>query len=128
MRLELWMLLGAALLLLALPLIYGAGLVRRVGAATMLGNRDDFPTVTGWPARGRRAHRNLIENLLPFAIVVLTAGQLGISNGVTQAGAVLFLAARLAHAASYLAGVGAPRALAFYAGTLGTLLVASQLL
>lgn len=128
MTAELWCLVAAAGLLLVLPIVYGAGMIRQVGRDAMLGNRDNFPPVTGWPARGKRAHQNLIENLLPFAIVVLVAHAAGVHSGWTVAGAVLFLAARLAHAAAYLAGVGPPRAMAFYAGTLGTLMVGSALI
>lgn len=124
---ELWMLLGAALLLLLLPPVYGAGMIGRVGANTVFGNRDGFPEITGWPARGKRAHQNLIENIVPFAIVVLVAAQLGVSNGITQAGAVLFLFFRIVHAASYLAGIRGLRTLAYHGGTLGSALVASQL-
>jgi len=125
---ELWLLVAAAALLLVLPIVYGVGMIRQVGRDAMLGNREDFPTVTGWPARGQRAHRNLIENLLPFAIVVLAADAAAVHSAWTVAGCAVFLAARLAHAAAYLAGNGPVRAMAFYAGTLGTLTVAAALI
>lgn len=79
------------------------------------------------PTDGQRAHLNFLENLLPFAIVVLCARAIGVSNSLTVLGAEIFLIARLVHVASYAAGATIVRTIAHHTGTLGTLLVAFEL-
>ena len=127
MTTELWILAAAALLCLALPLVYMPLYARQVGAAVINGNREDAPIATGAAGRGARAHRNLLENLLPFAIAVLAARAVGISDSVTIAGAWLFLGARVVHAASYLAGIQGLRTLAYIVGVAGTIAIVTQL-
>jgi uncharacterized MAPEG superfamily protein len=127
MTIELLTLVALALLCLLLPAVYGPARSRQVGMAGLLGNRDDLPPPEGLAGRGLRAHQNLIENLVPYAAVVLTAQALDISNGMTRVGAVVFLVARLVHAASYLAGVTILRTLAYGVGVVATLLILIQL-
>ncbi len=124
---ELFALAALSLLALILPLIYLFGYTTDVGVKAMLGNRDGLPERTGVAARGTRAHANLIENLVPYAGVALTAQALGVSNGVTQAAGVVFLIARLVHAASYLAGVSVVRTVAYYAGVFAIFAIGIQL-
>jgi uncharacterized MAPEG superfamily protein len=128
MTAELFTLVALSLLALLLPVIYLFSYTRDVGVKAMLGNRDGLPERTGIAARGTRAHANLIENLVPFAGVVLSAQALGISNAITQAAAMVFLIARLIHLASYLAGVAVVRTIAYYAGILSIFTIAWQLL
>jgi uncharacterized MAPEG superfamily protein len=116
-----------ALLLLALALLYSIGFTFQFGLGRMLGNREGFGPAVGWPDRCRRAHLNLLENLLPCAIVVLCARAVGVSNSLTVLGAEIFLFARLIHVASYAAGVIVVRTIAHHTGTLGTLLIAFEL-
>ena len=73
MTTELWMLLASAVLMQAMPFIYGPGFIKALGQAKMIGNRDEMPAVEGWFARAKRGHANMAENLLPFAAVVLVA-------------------------------------------------------
>ena len=124
---ELFALAALSLVALVLPLIYLFSYTTDVGVKAMLGNRDGLPERTGIAARGTRAHANLIENLVPYAGVVLTAQAMGISNGVTQAAGLVFLIARLAHAASYLAGIAVVRTLAYYAGVFAIFAIGTQL-
>ena len=127
MTTELWILTASALLCLALPLLYVPLYARQVGMATIHGNREDAPAATGAAGRGARAHRNLLENLLPFAIAVLAARAAGVSDAVTIAGAWVFLGARVVHAASYLAGIPGIRTLAYVVGVAGTIAIVTQL-
>ncbi len=64
---------ASAVLCLALPLVYVAMYQKQVGFPVVSGNREDAPGPTGAAGRGLRAHRNLIENLVPFAIAVMLA-------------------------------------------------------
>ncbi|ACI51444.1 conserved hypothetical protein [Gluconacetobacter diazotrophicus PA1 5] len=124
---ELWALLGSAILCLVLPALYGPLYSRQVGQAGVIGNRESLAEPTGAAGRGLRAHRNLIENLVPFAIAVLIARAAGISNGTTVLGAWLFLGARIVHAASYVAGIPGVRTLAWVVGVIGTVLIIVQI-
>ena len=128
MTTELLILAAAATLCLALPLVYMALYAKQVGMPVINGNREDAPARKGAAGRGLRAHHNLIENLVPFAIAVLAARAVGVSNSVTLIGAWLFLGGRLVHAVSYIAGVTGIRTLAYMTGVVGTFLILSQLL
>ena len=127
MTIELWILAASALLCLALPLVYMPLYARQAGPAAVSGNREDAPAAVGAAGRGVRAHRNLLENLLPFAIAILAARAIGVSDTLTLAGAWLFLAARVVHAFAYIAGITGVRTLAYVAGVIGTVMIFTQL-
>ncbi len=127
MTTELWILVASALLCLALPLVYVPLYARQAGHATVAGNREDAPAAVGAAGRGARAHRNLLENLLPFAIAILAAREAGVSDTLTLAGAWLFLVARVVHAFAYTAGITGVRTFAYVAGLVGTVMIFTQL-
>jgi uncharacterized MAPEG superfamily protein len=130
MTTELTLLAWSALLCLLLTFPGILGLVRiPQGFAWGLGNRDrPMPEVAGWAARARRAHTNMVENLAPFAAVVLIAHVTDRNNAMTALGAQLFFWGRVAHAATYIAGLVPWRTLAFGVAWTGTLLIFLQLL
>ncbi len=59
-----------------------------------------------WVNRANRAHLNAVENLAPFAAVVLIAQAIGVSSAVTQVCAAIFFYARLTHAVIHISGFG----------------------
>jgi uncharacterized MAPEG superfamily protein len=74
MTTDLWMLVWSAVLCLLIPNIAIAGLAQVPGGfAWGFGNRDTTIELPAWAGRTRRAHANLVENLAPFAILVLVA-------------------------------------------------------
>lgn len=107
MTYELSILVVNALLCLAFPWVYNYAYAKQrgVGSKRLMGNRDNLPERSGLAARGWRAHQNHLENLLPFATLVLIAHGIGRSNTVTIACATLFFLTRLAHAGLYIAGI-----------------------
>jgi uncharacterized MAPEG superfamily protein len=105
MPMEMQLLVWSTALAFAQMLIASSGTTMSVGLITAVGNRQDLPDLGGWAGRAHRAHRNLLENLLPFAILVLAAHALGKSNAMTVLGAKLFFWARVAYAAVYIAGI-----------------------
>jgi uncharacterized MAPEG superfamily protein len=127
MTIELTCLLIVALALPVTTILATGFYARQVGTAALVGNREHLPAHEGLAGRARRAHANLLENALPFAVVVLIAHQLGISNAWTSIGALVFVVARLVHFASYAAGITVVRTLAFYAGLFATFAMAAQL-
>ena len=85
------------------------------------------PDITGWAGRAQRAHSNMLENLVLFAILVLVAHAVGVSTGATRLGAALYFWGRLAHAVLYIAGIPWLRTAAFGVSVVGLLLVFAAL-
>lgn len=127
MTFELQMLVWSAALALAQMVVAAIGAQGQVGLPALAGNREDLPALTGWAGRARRAHLNMLENLLLFAIAVLVAGVLGRTNAATALGAALFFWARLAYAAIYVVGVPWLRTAAWAVALAGILIILSQL-
>src|SRR4051794_19767889 len=105
MTFELQMLVWSAALALVQVLVAIIGAQGQVGLPILAGNREDLPPITGWAGRARRAHFNMLESLVVFAIVVLVAHAAGKTNATTALGTALFFWARLAYAAIYVVGV-----------------------
>ena len=102
---DLNMLVWAAALALVQMLVAVVGAQLQVGLPTLAGNREAMPELTGWAGRARRAHFNLLESLVVFAIVVLVAHVAGRANETTALGADLFLWGRVAYAIVYIVGI-----------------------
>lgn len=115
-------------LLLLLPQTYANAASLTLGVPTMLGNREDFPELTGWKGRARRAEANLLTNIVPFGFVVALLVSFDLSTGLSRLGAGVFVLARLTHAVVYLLGIPGVRTLAFYAGLIGTVMTAWPLI
>ena len=59
-----------------------------------------------WVNRANRAHLNAVENIAPFAAVVLIAQAIGYSTALTAICAAVYFYARLAHAVIHISGFG----------------------
>lgn len=128
MTTDLWMLVCTAVLCLCLPFVYLTSRVTTPGGlAWGIGNREQPLQFPAWTGRAERAHRNLLENLAAFAILVLVAHVAGKANATTALGATLFFWGRVAHAAVYIAGITYVRTLAFVVAFLGELMIFLQL-
>ena len=129
MTTDLVMLVATAVLCLLLPTVYAVGRGQMPGGlAWAFGNRDTPLVVPAWTRRAERAHANLVENLAPFAILVLVAHVAGRANATTALGATLFFWARVAHAAIYVGGLVYLRTLAFFVGVVGEVMILVQCL
>ena len=128
MTTDLMMLVWTAVLCLLIPSIYLTGRMRtRGGMEWAMGNRAEPLAVPEWAARAQRAHLNLVENLAPFAILVLVAHVSGKANAWTALGAQIFFWGRVAHVAVYTAGITGLRTAVFFVATAGGLLILLQL-
>lgn len=125
---ELIYLVWSAGLTLVLVAIAASGATLQVGLPTLAGNREGLPEITGWAGRAQRAHRNMLESLVLFAILVLAAKAVGVSNSMTLLGAQLFFWGRLAHAVIYIAGIAWLRTGAWAVSVAGLALIFWQLL
>jgi uncharacterized MAPEG superfamily protein len=121
-------LLLSAILCFVEVLIAAAGANQQVGLPTLAGNREGLPEYKGWAGRARRAHLNMIENMVLFAVLVLIAAASGKANATTAMGAAIFFWARLAHAVIYLIGIPWLRTLAWFASVIGMAMIAWVLL
>ena len=77
MTVDLKMLIASAVLTVLLALPYTVGFLFTRGLFVMAGNREDFPPGKGWIGRAHRAHLNMVENMVPFAALVLAAAASG---------------------------------------------------
>jgi len=105
MKPELTLLVWAVLLTVLQAVAAVQGALGQVGLMTLVGNREGMPEIKGWGGRAARAHRNMVENLVLFAALVLVAVAAGKTNGTTLLGAQIFFWARVAYAAVYVAGI-----------------------
>lgn len=120
---ELVLLAWSAALCLVLVLPYATALTLMLGLPTMAGNREGLPEPAGWIGRAKRAHLNMVENLIPFAALVLAAHGLNKLSDLTVLGAQLFFWGRVAHPIVYIAGIPYLRTLAFFAAYVGMALI-----
>lgn len=109
-------------------LIAATGANQQVGLPTLAGNREGLPEIAGWAGRARRAHLNMIENLVLFAALVLIAAAAGKANATTAMGAMIFFWGRLAYAVIYLIGVPWLRTLLWFISVIGMAMIAWVLL
>ena len=125
---DLTYLLFSTILCFVQVLIAASGANTQVGLMTLAGNREALPDMVGWAGRARRAHLNMIENLVLFAALVLIAAVAGKANATTAMGAMIFFWARLAYAVIYLIGIPWLRTLAWFVGVIGMAMIAWVLL
>lgn len=128
MTTDLWMLVATALLCLGTTVIYGAGrFMQPGGIAWAAGNRESELTVPAWVSRAVQAHANFVENLAPFAVLVLVAHVSGKANAATALGATVFFWCRLGHLLSYIWGVRYLRTFFWFSSWGGGFLIVLQL-
>jgi len=128
MKGELSLLLWAALLTLVQAVIAVQGALMQVGLPTLAGNREGLPEIKGWGGRAARAHRNMLENLVLFVILVLVAVVADKTNAMTLLGAQIFLYARIAYAAVYIAGLPWVRTAVWGISVVGLAIIFVQLI
>ena len=127
MKPELMWLLWAVALTVVQMLIAVSGATLQVGLPRLAGNRDGLTDCTGWVGRAQRAHRNMLESLVLFAVLVLVSVLLNKTNSTTAMAAQLFVWARLAYALVYMAGIPWLRTLVWAASMAGLVIIFFQL-
>lgn len=129
MTTELWMLAWSAVLCLVIPYPGVVVLLQMPGGPDWgFGNRDTTFEVPPWLARLRRAHANMVENLPPFACLVLVAHLAGKTNGWTALAAEIFFVARVAYTLAYTAGIVYLRTILFAIAVTADFLILLQIL
>src|SRR6266851_1231322 len=105
MSLELTLLIWAIGLTFIQMLVAVSGATLQFGLPDLAGNRENLPPATSWAGRAQRAHHNMLENLVLFAVLVLVTEITNKNSAMTGLGAELFLGARIAYAIIYVAGL-----------------------
>lgn len=113
-----------------MPYIYGVATTEFEGKDRLFERPLDNTKMVPWVHRSFRAHLNLLEQLLPLAIIVLTGHLLKVSTSLTAWGMVAFFWLRIAHAIVMISGYARfpLRTLIYLAGWLITLALGVQLL
>lgn len=91
--------------------------ILNVIVSNKLGDAVGYPAaplvMTAWAERLKKAHYNAIENLAPFAALVLVAHAIGVGNDATVAAAAAYFWARVVHALAYTFAIPWVRTLSF---------------
>ena len=117
---------SAFTIMLWLP--YTLGRIGIYGLIPQVLNRIDDEPLPPWALRAKRAHYNAIENLAPFAALVLTANAAGASNETTAAACTVYFWARVVHYLGFTLGVPTVRTIAFTFGWLAMLAIFWQII
>ena len=126
-----WLLLTAILAAsLWIPYIVGVNTTSYRGKETEFVRPPDQRDMPAWVHRSHRAHLNLLEQFLPFAVIVLVGHSLNVATPVTAWCAIIFFWLRAAHAAGMVSGraVFPLRPILFTGGWLATIVFAWQVL
>jgi uncharacterized MAPEG superfamily protein len=105
MSLELTLLVWSVALAFVQMLVAVCGVALQFGLPDLAGNRENLPQLTSWAGRAQRAHRNMLENLVLFAVLVLVTEIANKNNAMTGYGAQLFFSARVIYAVIYVIGL-----------------------
>ena len=127
MKPELMLLVWAVVLTFVQMLVAVSGATLQIGLPKLAGNREDLPALTGWARRAQRAHVNMLESLVLFAVLVLACVLAQKTNSTTLLGAQLFVWARLVYAVVYLAGVPWLRTAVWFVSVIGLVLIFLQI-
>ena len=119
MNMELTTLLFYCVMTLFIILLQAIIAINDYGFRYVMGNRDLPPgNESLLVSRLERVVRNNIESGIIFAPLILIAAETGISNGLTQWGAIIFTVSRLIYAFIYGLGITGIRTLIWNIGIL----------
>jgi uncharacterized MAPEG superfamily protein len=106
-----------------LALIMNVGLVR--AASYPQPGEDALPE---WARRSKRSHLNLVENIAPFAILVLVAQAMGKANETTALGATIFFWSRVAMVIGHTFAIPFLRTVSWFVSLAGLVVILTQIL
>jgi uncharacterized MAPEG superfamily protein len=81
-----------------IPFIVGVNTTEWEGSDEAFVRAPDISRMKPWVQRAFRAHLNLLEQFLPYAVIVLIGHIAGVSNGTTRICAIVFFVLRVVHA------------------------------
>jgi uncharacterized MAPEG superfamily protein len=128
MTTEFTMLLWSLALTFVQMVIAASATTWQLGASNNAGDREGALEPTGWAGRAKRAHLDMIENMVLFIPLIVIADIAGRDNRMTEVGAELFFWSRLAYAVVYIIGVPRLRNAIWSASAVAMVLIFAQLL
>ena len=102
--------------------------IGNVGLVPALTYQADGTPLPGWAARAKRAHCNAVENLAPFAALVIVAHLAEATNEATASAAIAYFWVRAAHYAVFTANIPFARTLTFAGSWLAQVCILYQIL
>jgi uncharacterized MAPEG superfamily protein len=113
-----------------IPFIVGVNVTDFEGKKDQFIRPPDHRKMVPWVHRTLRAHQNILEQFLPFSVIVLIGSVSGISTPVTVACAIIFFWLRVVHAVGMITGVARLplRPMIYFSGWIVMLVYAEQLL
>jgi uncharacterized MAPEG superfamily protein len=97
------------------------------GVPDMPGGREKLPPPDSFAGRAQRASQNMLESLVPFAVLILATEVSNRVNASSELGAEVFFASRVIYAAVAMAGLPWLRTGVWCVSILAMLLVLAQL-
>ena len=128
MSVELEMLVWVSTLTLFMWLPYMLSAVGNDGLIAAFKWQGDEEQRCIWSQRAKRAHYNAIENLIPFAAIVIVSHLAEISNDATAAAATAYFWLRAIHYVFYTVGISYIRTPAFALSWLAQLCIVYQII
>jgi uncharacterized MAPEG superfamily protein len=126
MSLELTLLIWSVALTFIQMLVATSGATFYFGLPELAGNREDLLPATGWGGRAQRAHHNMLESLVLFAVLILVTEITNKNSAMTGLGAQLFFWARAAYAIIYVIGLPWVRTAVWGVSVAGLILIFLQ--
>ena len=113
-----------------IPFIVGVNVTDFTGKAQLFVRPPDASQMKPWVHRSLRAHQNLLEQLLPFAIIVLAGAVSRVSTSTTVACSITFFWLRVVHAIGMISGLARLplRPMIYFAGWIVMLVFAWQVI
>lgn len=113
-----------------IPFIVGVNVTDFEGKDDQFTRPPDHGKMRPWVHRSLRAHQNMLEQFVPFSVIVLIGSISGVSTPVTAACVMIFFWLRVAHAIGMISGIARLplRPMIYFSGWIVTLLYASQVL
>jgi uncharacterized MAPEG superfamily protein len=127
MSLEITLLIWSVALAFIQMLVAVSGATLQFGLPELAGNREDLPPATSWAGRAQRAHYNMLESLVLFAVLILVTEINNKNSVMTGFGAQLFFWARVAYAVIYVVGLPWVRTAVWGISMVGLILIFLQL-
>jgi len=128
MSLELTLLIWSVALTFIQMLLAVSGAILQFGLPELAGNREDLPPATSWAGRAQRAHYNMLESLVLFAVLILVTEITNRNSAMTGFGAQLFFWARIVYTVIYVAGIPWLRTAVWGVSMAGLIVIFLQLL
>ena len=97
--------------------------VLRIGLSETVGNNPDDKMIPQWVMRVKKTHRNLVDNILIFGMLVLILQVTEKNSDTSGFASLIFFYARLVPAISHIFGVTWVRTISFLIAWLATAVI-----